>query len=58
MSITCRVFFLDVYEQLKFNLYQDDAVTGEAAGIGMGLVMLGTKSATAIEDMVGVRATF
>merc|ERR1719318_648086 len=42
----------DVYEQLKFNLYQDDAVTGEAAGIGMGLVMLGTKSATAIEDMV------
>lgn len=44
----------DVYEQLKFNLYQDDAVTGEAAGIAMGLVMLGTKSARAIEDMVGV----
>lgn len=43
----------DVYEQLKFNLYQDDAVTGEAAGIGMGLVMLGSKSALAIEDMVG-----
>ena len=43
-----------MYEQLKFNLYQDDAVTGEAAGIAMGLVMLGTKSATAIEDMVAV----
>lgn len=42
----------DVYEQLKFNLYQDDAVTGEAAGLSMGLVMLGTKNATAIEDMV------
>lgn len=42
----------DIYEQLKFNLYQDDAITGEAAGIAMGLVMLGTKSATAIEDMV------
>lgn len=42
----------DVYEQLKFNLYQDDAVTGEAAGIAMGLAMLGSKSATAIEDMV------
>ncbi|XP_046557496.1 LOW QUALITY PROTEIN: 26S proteasome non-ATPase regulatory subunit 1-like [Haliotis rubra] len=42
----------DIYEQLKFNLYQDDAVTGEAAGLAMGLVMLGTKSATAIEDMV------
>ena len=42
----------DVYEQLKFNLYQDDAVTGEAAGIAMGLVMLGSKSSVAIEDMV------
>ncbi|XP_078736273.1 26S proteasome non-ATPase regulatory subunit 1 [Lampetra fluviatilis] len=42
----------DVYEQLKFNLYQDDAVTGEAAGLAMGLVMLGSRSATAIEDMV------
>uniref|UniRef100_T1J4R4 26S proteasome non-ATPase regulatory subunit 1/RPN2 N-terminal domain-containing protein n=1 Tax=Strigamia maritima TaxID=126957 RepID=T1J4R4_STRMM len=43
----------DVYEQLKFNMYQDDAVTGEGAGIAMGLVMLGSKSASAIEDMVG-----
>ena len=42
----------DIYEQLKFNLFQDDAVTGEAAGLAMGLVMLGTKSASAIEDMV------
>ncbi|XP_022903059.1 26S proteasome non-ATPase regulatory subunit 1-like [Onthophagus taurus] len=42
----------DVYEQLKFNLYQDDAVTGEAAGIGMGLVMLGSKNTSVIEDMV------
>ncbi|XP_067949261.1 26S proteasome non-ATPase regulatory subunit 1-like [Watersipora subatra] len=42
----------DVYEQLKSNLYLDDAVAGEAAGIAMGLVMLGSKSAGAIEDMV------
>merc|ERR1712227_1173371 len=42
----------DVYEQLKFCLYQDDAVTGEAAGIGIGLCELGSKSASAIEDMV------
>uniref|UniRef100_A0A8D8S6N1 26S proteasome non-ATPase regulatory subunit 1 n=1 Tax=Cacopsylla melanoneura TaxID=428564 RepID=A0A8D8S6N1_9HEMI len=42
----------DIYEQLKFNLYQDDAVTGEAAGIAMGLVLLGSKSETAIQDMV------
>lgn len=42
----------DVYDQLKLNLFQDDAVTGEAAGIAMGLVMLGSASANAIEDMV------
>ncbi|KAL1494702.1 hypothetical protein ABEB36_010260 [Hypothenemus hampei] len=42
----------DVYDQLKFNLYQDDANTGEAAGIAMGMVMLGSKNASAIEDMV------
>ena len=27
-------------------------MTGEAAGLAMGLVMLGTKSPTAIEDMI------
>uniref|UniRef100_A0A4W3I0X4 26S proteasome non-ATPase regulatory subunit 1 n=1 Tax=Callorhinchus milii TaxID=7868 RepID=A0A4W3I0X4_CALMI len=43
----------DVYDLLKTNLYQDDAVTGEAAGLALGLVMLGSKSAQAIEDMVG-----
>lgn len=42
----------DLYDQLKFNLYQDDAVTGESAGIAMGMVMLGSKNAQAIEDMV------
>jgi len=42
----------DVYEQLKFFLYQDDAVTGEAAGLAMGLCELGSKSSNAIEDMV------
>ncbi|CAF0840569.1 unnamed protein product [Didymodactylos carnosus] len=42
----------DVYELLKTNLFLEDAVTGEAAGIAMGLVMLGTGSAQAIDDMV------
>merc|ERR1712130_863703 len=32
--------------------YQDDAVTGEAAGLAMGLCELGSKSSGAIEDMV------
>ncbi|KAG9508808.1 26S proteasome non-ATPase regulatory subunit 1, partial [Fragariocoptes setiger] len=43
---------IDIYDQLKFNLYQDDAVTGEAAGIAMGLVMLGSNSLAAITDML------
>jgi 26S proteasome regulatory subunit N2 len=45
----------DAYEQLKYNLYQDDAVTGEAAGIAMGMVMLGSQSADTIADMISVR---
>lgn len=48
----------DVYEQLKFNLFQDDAATGEAAGIAMGMVMLGSANASSIEDMVGVSILF
>ena len=47
----------DVYELLKTNLLLEDAVAGEAAGLAMGLVMLGTGSAQAIEDMVQVRLT-
>ena len=42
----------DVYEQLKFHLYQDDAVTSESAGMAMGLTMLGSRSQQAIEDTV------
>ncbi len=44
----------DIYEELKNNLYQDDAIVGEAAGIAIGLVMLGTKSSQAIQDMLAV----
>ena len=33
---------------------RDDAVIGEAAGIAMGLVMIGSKSPMAIEDMRNV----
>jgi len=42
----------DLYELLRSNLFQDDAITGEAAGISLGLVMLGSMDSTAIEDMV------
>lgn len=42
----------DVYELLKTNLQdRDDAIIGEAAGIAMGLVMMGTNNGTVIEEM-------
>ena len=42
----------DVYEELKSVLFSDSAVAGEAAGLAMGLVMLGTGSKKAIEEML------
>lgn len=33
---------------------RDDAVIGEAAGLAMGLVMIGTMAPIAIEDMLNV----
>jgi 26S proteasome regulatory subunit N2 len=41
-----------VYDRLKNTLYMDNAVAGEAAGLAMGLVMLGTGSAVAIKEMI------
>lgn len=37
-----------------FTLLSLLSFAGEACGLAMGLVMLGSKSATAIEEMVGV----
>lgn len=42
----------DTYELLKQNLYQDDAIIGEAAGLSMGLVMMGSLEENALSDMV------
>jgi 26S proteasome regulatory subunit N2 len=42
----------DIYEELKNQLYKDDAVIGEAAGIAIGLVMLGTNSSQTLQDML------
>ena len=54
MFILYMTVFLDIYELLKDNLCQDDAVVGEAAGLAMGLVMIGTRSPNAIHDMIEV----
>jgi hypothetical protein len=42
----------DVYENIKNVLFSDSAVAGEAAGLAMGLVMLGTASRKAFDVMV------
>ena len=42
----------EVYESLRTVLFNDNAVSGEAAGIGMGLVMVGTADQKAIEEML------
>lgn len=40
-----------VYEALKVVLYSDSAISGQAAGLAMGLVMLGSGNTEAINDM-------
>lgn len=42
----------EIYDELKNVLYQDSAINGEAVGLAMGLVMLGTGNVKALEDMV------
>jgi 26S proteasome regulatory subunit N2 len=41
-----------IYEDLKDVLYTDSAINGEAVGLSMGLVMLGTGNIKALEDMI------
>lgn len=41
-----------LYEELKVVLWSDSAVAGEAVGLAMGLVMLGTGDTEAINDML------
>uniref|UniRef100_A8PRS4 26S proteasome non-ATPase regulatory subunit 1 n=2 Tax=Brugia TaxID=6278 RepID=A8PRS4_BRUMA len=51
--IYCYICFLyNVFVQLRDCLYQDDAVTGEAAGLAMGLVMVGGMQTEAYQEMV------
>ncbi|MCJ1308853.1 proteasome regulatory particle base subunit [Agyrium rufum] len=40
-----------IYEDLKAVLYTDSALNGEAVGIAMGLIMLGTGNIKALKDM-------
>ncbi|UZJ51462.1 hypothetical protein CBS101457_000782 [Exobasidium rhododendri] len=42
----------EVYDELRNVLYTDSAVAGEACGYAMGLIMLGTGSERAVEEML------
>ena len=41
-----------IYEDLKEVLFSDSALNGEAVGIAMGLIMLGTGNIKALENMI------
>lgn len=42
----------EIYGSLKDCLYTDSALNGEAVGLSMGLIMLGTGNVKALEDMI------
>ncbi|KAF9914367.1 proteasome regulatory particle base subunit [Lobosporangium transversale] len=42
----------DIYEELRSVLFSDSAIGGEAAGLAMGMVMLGTASEKALDEML------
>ncbi|CUM67555.1 uncharacterized protein PRCAT00005255001 [Priceomyces carsonii] len=42
----------NLYESLKVVLYSDSAISGQAAGLAMGLVVLGSGNESAINDML------
>ncbi|KAJ6080175.1 hypothetical protein N7467_009928 [Penicillium canescens] len=41
-----------IFEDLRTVLYTDSALNGEAVGLSMGLIMLGTGNMKALEDMI------
>lgn len=47
-----KVLATEIYDELRNALYNDNAVAGEAAGYAMGLVMLGTASSKALDEML------
>ena len=42
----------EIYEELRNVLYADSAINGEAVGLAMGLVMLGTGNIKALDEMI------
>ena len=42
----------DLYEFVREGIYTDDAIIGEAAGYAAGLIMVGSKDESAIDDLI------
>ncbi|KAF3938785.1 hypothetical protein ABW19_dt0202434 [Dactylella cylindrospora] len=42
---------MDIYQELRTVLWTESAISGEAVGLAMGLIMLGTGNGQAIEEM-------
>lgn len=42
----------EIYQELRQVMYADSAINGEAVGLSMGLVMLGTGNGRALEEML------
>jgi 26S proteasome regulatory subunit N2 len=42
----------EIYDDLRDVLYHDSAIAGEAAGYAMGLLMLGSGSSKALDEML------
>lgn len=52
MTNLLDVIATEIYEELRNVLFNDSAIAGEAAGYAMGLVMLGTASDKALDEML------
>lgn len=43
---------VEIYEEIRNTLFQDNATAGEASGYALGLIMLGSASPKALEEML------
>jgi 26S proteasome regulatory subunit N2 len=51
MVVEEKLTWIDIYEEIRTALFQDNATAGEASGYAMGLVMLGTASDKVFDEM-------
>ena len=46
---------MEIYELIHNQLCNDDAVVGEAAGVAIGLLMVGSNNPDVLEEMINYR---